>query len=257
MQEDKDMRLQGKVAVITGGTEGIGAAAAMLFAQEGAAVVIAARDEQRGRRVEGNIRNMGRDVRFIKADIAHAEEVQSLFKEVESHYGALHILYNNAAIFLPMADNFITDVSEETWNLVIAVNLTGTFLCTKYAIPLMIRSGGGSIIGTSSTGGILGLGNTAYGAAKAGVINLMKNVAMQYADKNIRANTIIPNITETPMILELFSDPEVHRQWKEKTPIGRFGKPEEIAQLAVYLASDESGYVTGAEFLIDGGFCAR
>ena len=121
----------------------------------------------------------------------------------------------------------------------------------------MIRSGGGSIISTSSTGGILGLGNTAYGASKAGIINLMKNVAMQFGSQKIRANTIIPNITETPMVLKLFSDPEVKKQWMAMSAVGRFGKPEEIAKLALYLASDDAGYVTGTEFLIDGGFCAR
>jgi NAD(P)-dependent dehydrogenase (short-subunit alcohol dehydrogenase family) len=103
----------------------------------------------------------------------------------------------------------------------------------------------------------LGLGNTAYGVSKAGVINLMKNVAMQFGGQNIRANTIIPSITETPMVLEFFADPQVKKEWMDKTPVGRFGKPEEIAQLAIYLASDDAGYVTGTEFLIDGGFCAR
>ncbi len=251
------MKLKGKVAVVTGGTEGIGAATARLFAEEGASVVIVGRGEEKGRKVEGMLRESGKEVRYLQADISKANHVRRLIEETESLYGSLNILYNNAAVFWPMQDNVITEVSEETWDQVIAINLKSVFLCCKYAIPLMIRSGGGSIITTSSTGGILGLGNTAYGASKAGVINLMKNVAMQFGAKNIRANTIIPSITETPMIMELFSDPAVRREWEEKTPIGRFGKPEEIAELALYLASDDSGYVTGTEFLIDGGFCAR
>jgi NAD(P)-dependent dehydrogenase (short-subunit alcohol dehydrogenase family) len=251
------MKLKNKVAIITGGTEGIGRAAAKLFSKEGAKIILAARDERRGEKVEAELRNQGGDAHFIRTDISRAEDVKRLIKKTASVYGALHILYNNAAIFFPAEDGPIADLKEEMWQQVIGVNLTGVFLCTKYAVPLIVRSGGGSIVSTASTGAILGLGNTAYGAAKAGVINLMKNVAMQYADQNIRANTIIPSITETPMVLELFSDPEIRKVWEAATPIGRFGKPEEIAKLALYLASDDSGYVTGSEFLIDGGFCAR
>ena len=219
--------------------------------------MLAARDEERGEKVAADLRNQGGDVHFVKTDIARVDDVRRLMDKTDSLYGALHILYNNAAVFLPVEDGQITDVKEETWDQVIAINLTGVFLCTKYAIPLMIRSGGGSIISTSSTGGILGLGNTAYGASKAGTINLMKNVAMQFGSQKIRANTIIPSITETPMVMELFSDPQVKKEWMAMTPVGRFGKPEEIAKLALYLASDDAGYVTGTEFLIDGGFCAR
>ena len=251
------MNLSGKVALVTGGTEGIGAATAGLFAREGAQVIIAARNKEKGMKAESDMRSEGGDVRYIQTDVGNAEQVRRLIAEIEAGYGALHVLVNNAAVFLPLQDNVITEVSEDTWNAVLNVNLTGVFLCTKYALPLMLASGGGSIISVSSTGGVLGLGNTAYGASKAGVINLMKNVAMQYGTQNIRANTIIPSITETPMILELFSDPAVRREWEEKTPVGRFGKPEEIAQLAIYLASDDSGYVTGTELFIDGGFCAR
>jgi len=251
------MKLDGRVAIITGGTEGIGAVAGRLFSQEGAKVVLAARDEERGEKVAADLRDQGGDVHFVKTDISRVDDVRRLMDKTDSLYGALHILYNNAAVFWPVEDGQITEVKEETWDQVIAINLTGVFLCTKYAIPLMIRSGGGSIISTSSTGGILGLGNTAYGASKAGIINLMKNVAMQFGSQKIRANTIIPNITETPMVLKLFSDPEVKKQWMAMSAVGRFGKPEEIAKLALYLASDDAGYVTGTEFLIDGGFCAR
>lgn len=251
------MKLDGKVAIITGGTEGIGAVAGRLFSQEGAKVVLAARDEERGEKVAADLKDKGDDIQFVKTDISQVGDVRRLMEKTDALYGGLHILYNNAAVFWPMDDGQITDVKEETWDQILAINLTGTFLCTKYAIPLMIRSGGGSIISTSSTGGILGLGNTAYGVSKAGVINLMKNVAMQFGGQKIRANTIIPSITETPMVLELFSDPEIKKEWMDATPIGRFGKPEEIAKLAIYLASDDAGYVTGTEFLIDGGFCAR
>jgi NAD(P)-dependent dehydrogenase (short-subunit alcohol dehydrogenase family) len=251
------MKLDEKVAIITGGTEGIGVVAGRLFSQEGAKVVLAARDEERGEKVAADLRNQGGDVHFVKTDISRVDDVRRLMDKTDSLYGALHILYNNAAVFWPVEDGKITEVREEIWDQVIAINLTGVFLCTKYAIPLMIRSGGGSIISASSTGGILGLGNTAYGASKAGTINLMKNVAMQFGSQKIRANTIIPSITETPMVMELFSDPQVKKEWIAATPVGRFGKPEEIAKLALYLASDDAGYVTGTEFLIDGGFCAR
>jgi NAD(P)-dependent dehydrogenase (short-subunit alcohol dehydrogenase family) len=251
------MTLTEKVAIVTGGTEGIGAATAKLFVKKGAAVVIAARNEEKGRQVESELREQGGEVRYVQTDVAQPEDVRRLIAETESSYGALHVLVNNAAVFVPLEDNVITELSEDTWNMVMNVNLTGVFLCTKYALPLMLASGGGSIISVSSTGGILGLGNTAYGASKAGVINLMKNVAMQFGSQGVRANTIIPSITETPMVMELFSDPAVRREWEGKTPVGRFGKPEEIARLALYLASDDSGYVTGTEVLIDGGFCAQ
>jgi NAD(P)-dependent dehydrogenase (short-subunit alcohol dehydrogenase family) len=251
------MKLQGKVAIITGASQGIGAAAARLFAREGAKVVLATRNEEKARQVEADIRKEGGEAYFLKTDITQVPEVRRLMEETVSMYGGLHVLYNNAAMYLPMEDGPIADVKEETWDQIIAINLTAVFLCTKYAIPPMIKSGGGSIISTSSTGGILGLGNTSYGASKAGVINLMKNVAMQYGDRKIRANTIIPSITETPMVLELFSDPQVRQQWLAATPVGRFGKPEEVAKLALYLASDDAGYVTGTELLIDGGFCAH
>ncbi len=251
------MKLDEKVAIITGGTEGIGVVAGRLFSQEGAKVVLAARDEERGEKVAADLRNQGGDVHFVKTDISRVDDVRRLMDKTDSLYGALHILYNNAGVFWPVEDGQITEVREEIWDKVIAINLTGVFLCTKYAIPLMIRSGGGSIISASSTGGILGLGNTAYGASKAGIINLMKNVAIQFGSQKIRANTIIPSITETPMVMELFSDPQVKKEWIAATPLGRFGKPEEIAKLALYLASDDAGYVTGTEILIDGGFCAR
>ena len=251
------MKLDKKVAIITGGTEGIGAVAGRLFSQAGAKVVLAARDEKRGEKVAADLRNQGGEVHFVKTDISRVDDVRRLMDKTDSLYGALHILYNNAAVFWPAEDGQITEVREEIWDQVIAINLTGVFLCTKYAIPLMIRSGGGSIISTASTGGILGLGNTAYGASKAGTINLMKNVATQFGSQKIRANTIIPSITETPMVVEMFSDPQVRKEWIDATPVGRFGKPEEIAKLALYLASDDAGYVTGTEFLIDGGFCAK
>ena len=251
------MKLQGKVAIITGASQGIGAAAACLFAREGAKVVLATRNEEKARQVEADIRKEGGEAYFLKTDITQVSDVRRLMEETVSMYGGLHVLYNNAAVYLPVEDGPIADVKEEIWDQIIAINLTAVFLCTKYAIPPMIQSGGGSIISTSSTGGILGLGNTSYGASKAGVINLMKNVAMQYGDRKIRANTIIPSITETPMVLELFSDPQVRQQWLSATPVGRFGKPEEVAKLALYLASDDAGYVTGTEFLIDGGFCAH
>jgi NAD(P)-dependent dehydrogenase (short-subunit alcohol dehydrogenase family) len=251
------MKLQGKVAIITGASQGIGAAAARLFAREGAKVVLATRNEEKAKAVEADILKEGGEACFVKTDITRVPDVRRLMDDTVSRFGGLHILYNNAAVYFPMEDGPIADVKEETWDNVIAINLTAVFLCTKYAIPPMIASGGGSIISTSSTGGILGLGNTSYGASKAGVINLMKNVATQYGDRKIRANTIIPSITETPMVLELFSDPEVKKQWLAATPIGRFGKPDEIAKLALYLASDDAGYVTGTEFLIDGGFCAH
>ena len=251
------MNLNEKVAIITGGTEGIGAVAGRIFSEAGAKVVLAARDEERGEKVAADLRNRGADVNFVKTDISRVDDVRRLMGKTDSLYGALHILYNNASVFWPADDGQITELREEIWDQVIAINLTGVFLCTKYAIPLMIRSGGGSIISTASTGGILGLGNTAYGASKAGTINLMKNVAVQFGNQKIRANTIIPSVTETPMVLEMFSDPQVRNEWIAATPVGRFGKPEEIAKLALYLASDDAGYVTGTEFLIDGGFCAH
>ena len=251
------MRLQDKVVIITGGTEGIGLAAAEIFVQEGAKVTLAARNEERGQEVADRLSAPGRRVHFLKTDVANAGNVRTLMEATFEEHGRLDVLYNNAAVFWPAEDAQITELDEELWDRVIAINLTGTFLCTKYAVPAMQRSGGGSIISTSSTGGILGLGNTAYGAAKAGVVSLMKNVATQYGKDGIRANTIVPGVTETPMVEALFADPELRRQWIDATPVGRFGRPADVAMLALFLASDESAYVSGAEYLVDGGFSAK
>ncbi|EED36299.1 bacilysin biosynthesis oxidoreductase BacC [Luminiphilus syltensis NOR5-1B] len=251
------MRLKNKVAIITGGTEGIGLASTRRFLEEGAKVVIAARDQEKGDRVVGQLASSDAEISFFRTDITVAADVRALIDSTVAKHGKLDVLYNNAAVFWPAEDGALADLDEAIWDEVIAIDLTGTFLCTKYAVRAMRESGGGSIISTSSTGGILGLGNTAYGAAKAGVISLMKNVATQCGGDNIRANTIVPGVTETPMVAGLFSDPEAKRQWTALTPVGRFGMPEEIAALAVFLASDEAGYVTGAEYVIDGGFSAQ
>ncbi|MEQ8690423.1 MAG: SDR family NAD(P)-dependent oxidoreductase [Pseudomonadales bacterium] len=251
------MRLRDKVIIITGGTDGIGLAAAEIFAAEGAKVTIAARNDERGQEVAERLSTSGQKVRFLKTDVASADSVRRLVETTFEEYGRLDVLYNNAAVFWPAEDVQISELEEDIWDKVIAINLTGTFLCTKYAVLAMQRSGGGSIISTSSTGGTLGLGNTAYGASKAGVVSLMKNVATQYGADNIRANTIVPGITETPMVEALFADPDIRRQWIDATPVGKFGRPADVAMLALFLASDESAYVSGAEYLIDGGFSAK
>ena len=251
------MRLKGKVAIITGAGSGLGKAAALLFAREGAKVVVAANREKEGEQTVSAIKAGGGDAIFVGVDVTRASDLEKAIKTAVDKYGKLDIMFNNAGT--PGPGKLIADITEEEWNRVLSVNLTGVFLGTKYAIPEMLKGGGGIIINTSSVAGVSPRRYTgAYSAAKAAVIQLTRITALEYARKNIRVNCILPGPIDTPFFTKVAGgDPEKIAIFKEmvrnEVPLGRFAQPEEIARVALFLASDEASYITGAAFAADGG----
>jgi len=256
MVNDKEWKLNGKVALITGAGSGIGKESAMLFAREGAKIVACDIDEEMGKETVNMIIAKGGEAFFVKADVSNTSEVKELMRSCVNHYGTLNVLYNSAGIYLIGKDGPVTQIDEEVWNYTIAVNLTGTFLCCKYAIPIMIENKAGSIINMSSISALVGDAPVAYSASKGGILSLTGRIAVSYAPYNIRANAICPGLIETPMTKLRFDNPEWLESYKNKIPLHRTGRPIEVARLALYLASDDSSYITGATFTIDGGLVA-
>ena len=251
------MRLANKVALITGAGSGIGREAALLFAREGARVVVAEVDDAAGSAAVEQITSSGGAAHFVHADVSRAAEAQAMIAEAEKTFGRLNVIFNNAGIF-PDADGSVTDTSEETWDLVMRVNLKGVFLGCKYAIPALLRAGGGSIINTASFVALMGAATPqiAYTASKGGVLSMTREIAVEFARKGIRANALCPGPVDTPLLAELMSDPARKQRRMVHIPPGRLAKAFEIAQAALFLASDESSYVNGAIFTVDGGITA-
>ena len=246
-------RLSGKVALISGAARGMGESEARLFAREGAQVVLGDILEDQGRAAVENIAQQGGSATFVPLDVTREQDWQRAIETAEQIYGRLDILVNNAGI-VRMAP--LDETSLEAWNEVIGVNQTGVFLGMKHAVPAMRRAGGGSIVNISSIAGLIGLPNIpAYQASKGAVRLLTKNAAVQYATDKIRVNSVHPGRIETPMTAPLA--PERREMLLRLTPLGRDGTAEEVAYGVLYLASDESSYVTGAELVIDGGYTAR
>ena len=253
-------RLDGKVAIITGSARGQGQAAARLFAREGARVVVTDVNVVGGQETVRSITDAGGEAVFQATDVSKATEVEALVQTAVRTYGGLHILYNNAAIWAGRGlDNFVTELSEEGWAHILAINLTGVFLCCKYGIPALIDAGGGSVINTASVAGIAGSRNRshAYSASKGGVVALTRAMAMAYARNGVRVNAICPGGVDTPMIAPMLDTANRRERSAASHPLGRLGTPEDIAQFALYLAADESSWVTGGIFPIDGGFTAQ
>jgi NAD(P)-dependent dehydrogenase (short-subunit alcohol dehydrogenase family) len=248
-------RLQGKVALITGAGSGIGASMAALFAREGASVVVNDVVVEKAEAVTAAIvRDGGRAVSAL-ADIASAAQVDAMFMVARAEFGGLDILVNNA-YFAP-GDTTIVDVDEDCWDRTIAVCLKGPFLCTRRALPVMRERGGGSIVTISSVNALFGVSETAYTAAKGGLISMMRLVASEYGEWNIRSNIICPGTIGTEGCLDYWSRfPGGFSRLKDMYPLGRIGTPSEVAACALFLASDESTFVTGAVHVVDGGLLA-
>lgn len=250
------MRLDGKVALISGGARGQGAAEARLFAREGAKVVIGDILDAEGQQVEAEIAETGGECVYLHLDVTSEADWQTAVGRAVSEFGKLDVLVNNAGIFPPAS---IEDTSEDLWDRIMDINGKGVFLGTKCAIPEMRKAGGGSIINISSTAGLRGSPMAAaYGASKGAVRLFTKSTAIQYAKDNIRANSVHPGIIETDMTLPtILTDEEARRERIARTPIGRIGLPDDVAYGVLFLASEESSFMTGSELVIDGGRTAQ
>jgi NAD(P)-dependent dehydrogenase (short-subunit alcohol dehydrogenase family) len=249
------MRLASKVALITGGTSGIGRATALLFAREGARVATTGRNEERGRQVVEEIQKAGGSALFIRSDVRLAAECRRAVEDTVRAFGPIDILFNNAGVFFP---NTAAGCSEEEWDLTVDINLKGTFLMSKYTLPGMIARGKGVIINNSSGWGLVGGAQAAaYCAAKGGVVLLTKAMAIDHARQGIRVNCVCPGDIDTPMLVEDARQRRMSRDdyMKEATnrPMGRVGTPEEIARAVLFLSTDDSSFVTGATLAVDGG----
>ncbi|MFH1923758.1 MAG: glucose 1-dehydrogenase [Planctomycetota bacterium] len=249
-------RLDDKIALVTGSGRGIGLAGAEAFVREGAKVVIAEIDEQLGRRAEATLRERGGEATFVRTDCSQPDDVKSLMDQTRRLYGGLHVLYNNASIFLAEDDGPVTELAEDTWDRVLRTNLDSVFLASKYAIPLIVAGGGGSIINTGSSASVMGIpGCDAYTAAKGATVALTRSMAVEYGPQGVRVNCICPAGVETEMMkASNLDNPDFDADFFfARAPLRRFGTPEEIANLAVFLASDDSSYLNGAIIRADGG----
>lgn len=251
------MRLQDKVALITGAGSGIGRETALLCAQSGAQVVACDLNETSGKATVAAIAAAGGEAAFVQADVSKAAAVQAAIEFAEATYGRLNVLFNNAGIF-HADDGSVLDTEEAIWELTINVNLKSVFLGCKYGIPALLRAGGGSIINTASFVSIMGAATPqiAYTASKGGVLAMTREIAVEFARQNIRANALCPGPVQTPLLDELLSDPARRQRRLVHIPLGRFAQASEIANAVLFLASDESSFITGSTFLVDGGITA-
>jgi len=250
------MRLENKVALISGGARGMGAAEARMFAREGAKVVIGDVLEAEGRQVEAEINEVGGECLFLRLDVTSESDWQKAVETAVARFGKLDILVNNAGV---VARGVLEDTTSEEWDRVMNINAKGVFLGTKAAIPEMRKAGGGSIVNISSMSGMVGQPNIqpVYNASKGAVRIFTKSVAVQYAKEGIRVNSVHPGAVDTPMSAERQADPEAQRETIAHIPLGRTAQPEEVAYGVLYLASDEASFVTGSELVIDGGTIAQ
>ncbi|MBI4595260.1 MAG: SDR family oxidoreductase [Candidatus Tectomicrobia bacterium] len=249
--------LIGKVALVTGGGSGIGRASAWLFAREGAKVLVTDIDMESGQETVKQIKDGGSEALFIKADVSKAPEVEGLIRQTVAAYGRLDCAHNNAGI--EGIGGRIPEISEESWDSIIAINLRGVWLCMKYEIPQMLKQGSGAIVNTASVAGLVGMpGSGAYVASKHGVIGLTKTAALEYAKAGVRINAVCPGVIHTPMAERIAGrHPGAMKAMSAAQPVGRTGKPEEIAEAVVWLCSEAASLVTGQALAVDGGYVAR
>jgi NAD(P)-dependent dehydrogenase (short-subunit alcohol dehydrogenase family) len=243
----------GKVAFVTGAANGIGRAAALAFAREGASVVVADVSEQGNQETARMIEETGGRALAIRCDVTRAQDVKAALDKTIETFGRLDAAFNNAGV--EQAKAALADITEQEWDRIVAINLRGVFLCMKYEIPLLLKQGGGAIVNTSSGAGVIGIkGNPAYTAAKHGVIGLTRSAALDYAAQNIRVNAVCPGYIDTPMMGRFTGGtPEGRAKVIAEEPVGRMGKPEEIAAAVVWLCSDAAAFVVGHAMAIDGG----
>jgi len=243
-------RLQDKTAVITGGCSGIGLATAKRFAEEGAQVVIGDLDTANGNRIAGELGGT-----FVHVDVTNADQVDALFAEAKEVYGSIDIAFNNAGIS-PPDDDSILDTGIDAWRRVQEVNLTSVYLCCKAALPYMLEQKKGSIINTASFVAVMGAATSqiSYTASKGGVLSMSRELGVQFAREGVRVNALCPGPVNTPLLQELFAkDPERAARRLVHIPVGRFAEPEELANAVLFLASDESSFITASQFMVDGG----
>jgi len=244
------LRLENKVAVITGAASGIGAASARKFAAEGAKVVAVDLDEAKGAAIAAEIGGL-----FIRADVTSEEEVKAMYETTVDHFGTLDVCFNNAGIS-PPEDDSILETDLQAWRRVQDVNLTSVYLCSKYGIETLLAHGGGSVINTASFVALVGAATSqiSYTASKGGVLTMSRELGVQFARSGVRVNSLCPGPVNTPLLQELFAkDPERAARRLIHVPVGRFAEPEEIANAVCFLASDEASFITATAFIVDGG----
>ncbi|HEX9942694.1 MAG TPA: glucose 1-dehydrogenase [Thermoanaerobaculia bacterium] len=251
------MRLENKVALITGAGSGIGRETALLFAREGARVVVVDVNDEAGQAVVAELKAVGGEAVYAHADVSKAADAEGMVRAAEESFGRLDVLFNNAGISHPKDDDAVA-TEEEVWDLTMNVNLKGVFLGCKYGIPALRRAGGGSIINTASFVALLGAATPqlAYTASKGGVLAMTRELATIHARENIRVNALCPGPLRTKLLMKYLDTEEKRQRRLVHIPMGRFGEAHEIAKAALFLASDESSFMTGATFLVDGGITA-
>lgn len=251
------MRLKDKVALITGASSGIGRETALLFASEGASIVVVDVDDKNGERTVQDVHAQGGKATYVHADVSRAADCENMVKVAEQTFGKLNVLFNNAGVSHKDDDNAMT-TDESVWDLTMAINVKGVFLGCKYGIPALLRAGGGSIINTASFVAILGAATPqlAYTSSKGAVLAMTRELAMIHARQNIRVNALCPGPLRTELLMKYLDTDAKKQRRLVHIPMGRFGEAKEIAYAALYLASDESSFVTGTEFMVDGGITA-
>jgi len=251
------MKLKDKVALITGAAGGIGRESALLFSREGAAIIAVDVNDDAGKETVSLVEKQGGRGRYVHADVSKSTDCQAMVAAAEQAFGQLNILFNNAGIMLG-ADDDAVNTSEDTWEKTIAVNLKGVFLGCKFGIPALRRAGGGSIINTASFVALMGAATPqiAYTASKGGVLALSRELAVIHAREKIRVNSLCPGPLKTDLLMNFLNTPEKKQRRLVHIPIGRFGEAAEMAKAALFLASDDSSYLTGADFVVDGGITA-
>lgn len=251
------MRLHGKIALITGGASGMGRVAATLFAAEGAKVVLTDVVDEAGEAAADEIRSAGGEARYVHADVSAEHDAEAMVAAAIEAFGGLQILYNNAGVMLP-EDGSVDTTDERIWDRTLGVNVKGVAFGCKYGVPAIIASGGGSVVNVASFVAWMGAATsqTAYTASKGAVLAMTREIAVEYARRGVRCNALCPGPIETPLLMQLLSDDAKRQRRFVHIPMGRLGRAEELAKAALFLASDDSSFMTGASLLVDGGITA-